>query len=384
MPKNPSLKVGLVFDDTLDSTDGVAQYVKTLGAWLSDQGHQVHYLVGETRLSEWHGGRIHSLAQNVQVRFNGNRLSMPLPAKSAPIDKLLKRHEFDVLHIMAPYSPFMGKKVIQRAPPGTAVIATFHIYPAGRLAVFGSRLLRLALAGSLKRVDSFISVSPVAARFAKDTYRISSQIIPNPVSLNYYKTSHQRRDDSKQRIVFLGRLVPRKGAEQLIRAFNELYKTRPNVELIIAGDGPERAKLDKLVRRFALGNVVEFLGRISEQRKPELLASADIACFPSLYGESFGIVLVEAMAAGAKVVLGGNNPGYRSVLGKQPQLLIDPDDTPEFARRLAVLLDDKTLAAKLSSWQRQHVKAFDIETVGQQIVTVYNGQIALKRKNSNN
>jgi phosphatidylinositol alpha-mannosyltransferase len=78
MTKNRKLKVGLVFDDSLDKTDGVAQYVKTLGAWLSGQGHSVSYLVGETKMTRWQGGQVYSLANNASVKFNGNRLTMPV------------------------------------------------------------------------------------------------------------------------------------------------------------------------------------------------------------------------------------------------------------------------------------------------------------------
>lgn len=378
------LKVGLVFDDTLDSNDGVAQYVKTLGAWLTDNGHDVHYLVGETKISEWHGGRVHSLASNIRVSFNGNRLSIPLPSRRQALESVLRKYKFDVVHVMAPYSPFMGRKIIQLNGGSAPVVATFHIYPSGSLAVAGSKILYLVLRRSLNKVSYFISVSRAAAEFAKSSFNIKSDIIPNPVELEKFKIAAHKEAGDKKRIVFLGRLVKRKGAAELIRAFRDLYRIKPGVELIIAGDGPERAKLEKLVRRYELTNVVEFMGYIQEERKPALLDSADIACFPSLYGESFGIVLLEAMAAGAKVVLAGNNPGYKSVLGEQPQLLVEPLDTPEFTRRLVTLLEDKPSINRLNLWQRQHVKQYDINIVGEQILSIYNGQIALKRKTGNN
>ena len=113
------LKVGLVLDDSLDRNDGVQQYVRALGGWLADQGHTVHYLAGQSRAD---GKTVHSLSRNVNVRFNGNRLSMPLPANAGPIKALLAKEKYDVLHVQMPYSPLMAGKVISNAGPDTAAL----------------------------------------------------------------------------------------------------------------------------------------------------------------------------------------------------------------------------------------------------------------------
>ena len=110
-----------------------------------------------------------------------------------------------------------------------------------------------------------------------------------------------------------------------------------------------------------------------------MLAGAAIACFPSLHGESFGIVLIEAMAAGAGVVLGGANPGYKTVLGGRPETLVDPKNTRQFAKRLEKFLTDAQLAAQIHSWQQSHVKRYDINEVGPSLVKVYYQAIAKQR-----
>jgi phosphatidyl-myo-inositol alpha-mannosyltransferase len=383
MKNGQRLKVGLVFDDTLDSSDGVAQYVKTLGAWLSDQGHEVSYLVGETKLTSWNDGTVHSLAKNIKVRFNGNKLSVPLPARRRRIKRLMADEEFDVLHVMVPYSPFMAAKVIKSASPDTVIIGTFHIFPSGWLSVFGSKLLYTMLRPSLKRFAQIVSVSSAAAGFAGSSYRIKTEIVPNAVDTKRFKVSPMPNGPTK-RIVFLGRLVDRKGADQLIRAFASLLSRYDKVELVIAGDGPKRPALENQTQRLGISDKVRFLGYIDERDKPGLLASADIACFPSLYGESFGIVLIEAMAAGSRIVLAGDNPGYRSVLGDQALLLVNPRKTELFADRLNELLTDDTAIAKLHKWQRDNIDQYDIGTVGRRITDIYNGQIARQLKKSNN
>lgn len=370
------LKIGFVFDDSLDSADGVAQYVKTIGAWLSGQGHEVRYLVGETKLTEWSGGKVYSLAKNIKVRFNGNKLSMPGFSRRRRIKQVLAAENFDVLHIMVPYSPLLAARIINLAPEKTAIVGTFHIFPAGWLSRFGSRLLRLALAYSGRRFHKMLAVSQASADFARSAYGLDPQVLPNAVEISRFRVANP---EEQKDIVFLGRLVERKGARELLEAFNLLSQEMPDVKLKIAGKGALDADLKKYVRVNDLSGRVEFLGFISEEEKARLLAGAAIACFPSLYGEAFGIVLIEAMAAGAGVVLGGDNPGYRSVLGEQEVLLVNPKDKEELATRLKLLLTDKKLADILHDWQESTIKQYDVATVGRQLEDIYRKQIALKK-----
>jgi len=268
--------------------------------------------------------------------------------------------------------------VIRAAGPQTAVVGTFHILPASRLAAAGTRLLRLFYGKNLKRFNLMFGVTTAAAKFARSALGVAVQVLPNVVELKRFQAASAKTQPDKDRIVFLGRLVPRKGAMELLKAFRLLHQDYPEARLTIAGDGPLRPKLEQFVKAEHLSQSVEFLGIIKESEKPTLLASAAIACFPSLYGESFGIVLIEAMAAGAGVVVGGDNPGYRSLLGAQPQLLIDPKDSQGLADRLELLLSDQFLAKRLHAWQTEFVKDFDIEVVGPQVVAAYRRAIAKK------
>jgi phosphatidyl-myo-inositol alpha-mannosyltransferase len=379
------LSVGFLFDDTLDSNDGVAQYVKTVGAWLSSHGHKVSYLVGETKATTCAGGKVYSLAKNQTVYFNGNKLSMPLLSRKSQIEKVLESEQFDVLHVMVPYSPLMSQRVIDAAGPHTAIVGTFHIFPSGLLSKAGSRLLRIVYGRSLRKISAITSVSKPAADFAKNAYGINSSVIPNPVDIGRFGLAQRPSSQFRSmRIVFLGRLAKRKGCRQLIEAFELLSHRLPEARLVVAGDGSHRRPLEKLVEGLRISDKVDFLGYISEESKPELLASADVACFPSLYGESFGIVLVEAMSAGAGVVLAGNNPGYSSVLDAQPVLLVDPMDKQAFAERLYMLLTDHGLRQKLHDWQKADVEQYDIKIVGEQILKLYQGAIAKQPQNRHN
>lgn len=375
------LKVGFVIDTNLDSNDGVQQYVKRLGSWLSAEGHDVQYLTSDSTIKDWSGGPVHSLARKVTVNFNANRITMPLWPRLRSLKRLLEANDFDILHVQAPYSPLLAQQIINRADRHTAVVGTFHIMPTNQLQALGTRLLRSIYGRSLKRFDEFIAVSPAAADFAKKTLGIQPAVIPNPVDTKAFLVNTPRPAGPKKRIVFLGRLVERKGAQWLLEAVEVLSKQRDDLEVIIAGGGPLRPRLESYVASHQLQKIVNFTGFIDEADKPALLHSADVASFPAMYGEAFGIVLIEAMAAGAGVVLAGDNPGYRSVLGQQPKMLIESRDIQGFAARLEELLDNSGLTSKLHAWQNGQIAKYDTSTVGKATLEVYRWAIA-KHANS--
>lgn len=374
------MKIGFVLDDSLDKTDGVQQYVTTLGHWYGKHGHEVHYLVGHTERTDL--PRVHSLSRNIQVHFNQNRMSTPLPAKVKSIRKLLGEEEFDVLHVQMPYSPFMAAKIINNAPKETAIVGTFHILPYSRLESTATRGLAVLLRRSRKKFDRVVSVSEPAAKFARKKFKVHSDVVPNVVDVSHFHTGKKIRkyDNGKLTIVYLGRLVERKGCMHLLKAVEQLHKQNVllMVRVIIAGKGPMESKLKEYVEKHHLGKAVQFVGYIKESDKPDLLASADIAVFPSTGGESFGIVLIEAMAAGAGVVLAGNNRGYRSVMGERPDQIIKPSDTKAFAKTLKHFIINANARKRANKWQTSKVALYDVKAVGKHLLAIYKEALADK------
>jgi phosphatidylinositol alpha-mannosyltransferase len=366
------LKTGLVLDTSLDPADGVQQYVIGIGEWLRGQGHDVHYLVGQTKRTDLQN--IHSLARNIGVSFNGNRTTIPLPTARRGLSRFLAEQKFDVLHVQTPHSPFMGQKLVLAAGPKTAVIGTFHILPYGRLAAAGNRGLGRWLKPSLRRFDQIVSVSPAAAEFAAKSFGIQTDVLPNVIDYKRFNCAKTlpKYDDGTLTILFLGRLVPRKGCRLMLEAVNQLkaVENLPAFRVVICGRGPLEAKLRQYVQQHGLGNKVEFAGFVSETDKPGYYASADIAVFPSRAGESFGIVLLEAMAGGKAAVLAGDNPGYRSVMSRT-ELLFDPMDAAELAGKLKQYLLDARQRDDAAKWGRQYAAGFDINKVGPQLVKIY-------------
>lgn len=367
------MKIGIVFDDSVDRVDGVQQYVKILGRYFMQRGHTVHFLVGESDPSLNPDLTIHSLAKNLSVKANQNRLTIPLPSSSSQVKALLNKEQYDVLHVQVPYSPFMSGKVIAHAPKETAVVGTFHIVAAGFVINTGAKLLSILQGRTKRRFDAWVAVSTAAQDFALSAYGIEMPVVPNPVKVSDFanKKPFQELSD-KQNIVYINRLVERKGCAHLIEAVHDLnqrgkFKDR---RLIVCGKGPLKESLEQKVKDYGLSEKVQFAGFISEDDKPRYLASARLACYPSTGGESFGIVLTEAMAAGA-LTLGGNNVGYASVLGEQPKLLVDPKDTRVFADRIDELMSDEKLRSRLLAWQKASVGAYDQAAVGDALLKIY-------------
>lgn len=368
------LKIGFVLDTSLDPPDGVQQYVVSVGEWLRSQGHDVHYVVGETKRTDL--PNIHSLARNIQVLFNGNRTTIPLPASRRKLKNFLQAQQFDILHVQTPHSPFFAQRLILAASAETAIVATFHVLPDGWLPAIGNRLLGLWLRPSLKRIDAMLSVSDAAAAFARKTFHLNSDVLPNVFD---HKLFHEARplpqyDDDRLTILFLGRLVPRKGCLLLLQAI-ALLKDRtdlPPYRVVVCGRGALERTLKDFVRRHDLENIVEFTGFVSVEDKPRYYASADIAVFPSRAGESFGIVLLEALASGKAAVLGGDNPGYRSVLSPRPDLLFNPKSSQQLAAKLVELLQNATLRSEQAAWGESYTIRFDVNHVGAELVNRYN------------
>ncbi|CAN5691278.1 phosphatidyl-myo-inositol alpha-mannosyltransferase [soil metagenome] len=376
------MKIAFVVDDSLDYPDGVQQYVITIGTWLNNQGHEVHYITSTTVRNDIQN--LHVLTKNFQVSFNGNVLRTPRPLSKQKARAFLRKHAFDILHVQTPYSPLFAGRLAQSAPDETTVVGTFHIAPYTSHEAFLARMIAASTRRSQKKFTSFCSVSSTAQDFAKNAYNLDSEIIPNAVDISRFKNIHSKlRGNTKVTIAFLGRLVERKGCIWFLKSINQLAEddtVRSVVSVRVAGRGPLLISMKEYVAKHRLTDIVSFDGFIDEADKPSYLARADIAVFPSLSGESFGIVLIEAMAAGGPVVIGGDNEGYRTVMGSGSSQLINPTDTKAFTSILKKFVQDTTARKKAVSLQDEIVKHYDISVVGAHILNFYKTASAHKNK----
>jgi phosphatidylinositol alpha-mannosyltransferase len=382
MAKLP-LTIGLVLDTSLDPPDGVQQYVIAIGEWLRVQGHDVHYLVGQTERTDL--PNIHSLSRNIKVKSNGNWTTIPLYARRRNIRRLLNETHFDILHVQTPHHPLMAQRIVLAADRRTAVIGTFHIAAYSWLETVGARVLGWWLRPSLKRFDRILSVSPAAARFAARTFGVKTEVLPNVIDWRRFNAAQplpQYGGDDALTILFLGRLVPRKGCRLLLEAIALLAEEGgvPRFRVVICGKGPEAPRLERFIQDHQLAESVEMVGFVSEEDKPCYYASADIAVFPSRGGESFGIVLLEAMASGRAAVLAGDNPGYRSVMEPQAELLFDPADAKALAASLKTYLLDAEKRRAAAAWGMNYSHDFDTTTVGRKLTAIYRETLRKRRR----
>ncbi len=354
------MKIAYVLDDTLDKSDGVQQAVITIAEHVRKLGHDVHYIVPQTTRTDLKN--IHCISRFVQLKFNGNSVRTPLPAPRSQVKALLKREQFDVLHVQMPYSPLLAGRVIRAAHKNTRVVGTFHILPYNTFAKVGTRLLGIWLSRNLRRFDTTYAVSEPAQQFMQASFGIRPDVLGNPIQYEFFhRYAHDvLKKPPMKNIIYVGRFDKRKGVLQLLMAYRQM-ENQATCSLIMCGKGPLLEDAKRYAEQHKLN--VTFPGFVSEEEKASYLSNATLAVFPSISGESFGIVLTEAMASGAQITLGGNNPGYASVLGAWPEVLFDPNNTEEFAKKLNSFLSDHSKRILVGKAQSEFVKSFDVQYV---------------------
>jgi phosphatidylinositol alpha-mannosyltransferase len=265
--------------------------------------------------------------------------------------------------------PLLSRQLLQRS---TSVnIGTFHAKVT--TALMSRTILKIVspyLNSCMKYLHVLTAVSDSGADYAAGMTDKAITIIPNGIDLEKYRRLPKVKKTPGQTILFVGRLERRKGVKYLLKAFQALSQDNPDLQLVIAGDGPDREKLEMLADDLKLKNI-SFLGFVSEELKLELLARADIFCSPAIFGESFGIVLLEAMAAGT-ICVAGNNSGYEDVMeGLGGISIVNPLDTDDFVRRTNLLLHEQSLGALWQEWAADYVEQFDYEKVVGQYEELY-------------
>lgn len=365
------MKIGIVCPYSIFRSGGVQEHALAQAEELRRRGHIVKLITPKPRKFEG--------ALPDDVIFVGNSANVKTPIKTSlelgisltrdSIDEMLEQESFDLLHIHEPEVPMTGMQILAKAK--CPVIGTFHaIYPdtpmARTMETFRVPFSRTVLA----KLSIMTAVSDAAASYIRKQTEQPVVIVPNGIDLSKYKNPPAFPKGDVRNILYIGRLEKRKGVEYLLKAFAYEFLNDDSVQLVIAGHGPERQKLEELAKDLKLFNVT-FLGFIDEETKIEWLAKADVFCSPALYGESFGIVLLEAMAMGV-VTVAGDNPGYSSVMQGRGQLsLINPKETEEFARRLRLLLEDEEIRESWKSWAQSYVKQFEYTNVVDAYVELY-------------
>ncbi len=365
-----SMKIGLVCPYNITKGGGVQEIVRAQQKLLLARGHDAYIITPLPR--EGAEPEDHMIFVGGSADFSALGTTGQVSAGiNETIDSMLEEQQFDVLHFHEPWVPMLSLQILSRS--NTINVATFHAkLPETVMSRTISKVITPYTRSVLKYIHEFTAVSEAAADYVCSLTERSVAIVPNGIDLSFYKPPARRSDNRKAKTIFyVGRLEPRKGVKYLLRAFKLLQENQPNVSLVIAGDGPDREKLEDLAIDLELQNV-QFVGYVTNDEKRRYLQTADLFCAPALHGESFGIVLLEAMACGL-VTVAGDNPGYASVMqGLGAISLINPKHSAEFARRLELLLEQSDLRSIWRTWAADDVPQYDWNRIIEQYETVYN------------
>ncbi len=365
------MRVGIVCPYTWDVPGGVQAHVRDLATRLVALGHEVSVLTPvddpDAPLPSW----VVPAGRAVPVPYNGSVARLVFgPLSLARTRKWLRDGRFDVLHIHEPTVPSVSMLACFAA--SGPIVATFHTATARSraLQVFGT-----ALQPALEKLTGRIAVSPAARRVVVEHLGGDAVLIPNGVEVARFRDARPLPGRAERpTVVFLGRIDEgRKGLTVLLEALPELVRLVPDVRLLVAGPGDGDAVLGVVPR--TLRGAVELLGLVSEQDKPRVFASGTLYCAPNTHGESFGIVLVEAMATGVPVVASDLAAFRRVLQDGRCGALVPVGDPGALARELAELLADPARRARLSAAGRVAVADYDWPRVLERILQVYDAAI---------
>lgn len=368
------MKIGIVCPYSIARGGAVQEIVRAQRVELAKRGHDVRIIAPQPRDIEGVDleGVIFVGSANDFRSPMGTTTAVSASIDDEALEQMLETEKFDILHFHEPWQPFLSRQILLRSK--SVNVATFHAkIPETFMSRTIVRVVTPYTKGILKYLHELTAVSEAAAEYLSELTDQPITIIPNSIDLSFYRLPAKRHvpePGEPKTILFVGRLERRKGVRYLLEAFQMLEQEDDNVQLIILGNGPSREKMEALAAELELKNVT-FLGYVDNDVKLELLQKADIFCAPAIFGESFGIVLLEAMACGA-VVVAGDNSGYASVMKETGAMsLVNPHDTVEFARRLKLLLHDEALRKAWLAWAKQYVKQFSYENTVSQYEELY-------------
>jgi phosphatidylinositol alpha-mannosyltransferase len=368
-----SLSVGIVCPYSFDIPGGVQYHVRDLASELIRRGHRVSVLAPadpDTPIPDF----MVSAGRSLAVRYNGSVARMAFgPGAARRVRRWLDEGDFDLIHLHEPMTPSVSMLALWQTK--YPVVATFHTsMPRSR----ALQLVEPVLQSSLEKISARIAVSEDARRTLIEHLGGDAIIVPNGVDTSVFGDAQPDPrwvgTPDAPTVAFLGRLdEPRKGLPVFVGAIPAVLAVHPGARFLIAGRGDDgaAAALEQLAAHPGAADQVEFLGGITDEEKASLFASADVYVAPQTGGESFGIVLVEAMSGGA-MVIASDLGAFRRVLDEgNAGLLFRNGDSAHLAERLLEAFAAPDERRRIAEHGREHARRFDWEPVTSQILAVY-------------
>lgn len=379
------MRVGLISFHTFSQPGGVKRHILGLQKEFKKQGIYSKIIAPRRSVKENYGKDVILLGTSFPLGFGGAQSDFCINFNPLSIEKTLKKEKFDILHF---HNCGLFSTLQILASSRALNILTFHanIKRSKFLKNFPIFLYFLDKIAQWK-IDGLIGVAPLNLMVFKK-FKGPKTVIANGIDLNEFNPQVpkiKKFSDSKINILFLGRIEQRKGLIYLLRAYKILSeklgekRVTSNLRLIVAGEGPLKGECQNWAQKNKLKNVV-FEGGIEEKEVPFYYRTADIYCSPAIFGESFGIVLVEAMASGIPVVAFANE-GYKELVKKSNGkiFLVKPKDYKALAEKLEILIKDKELRKEMGEWGIKEAQKYSWPKIADQVLDFY--ELCMKKKN---
>jgi phosphatidylinositol alpha-mannosyltransferase len=360
------MRIGMVCPYSIDVSGGVQSHVLQLAAVMQARGHYVSVLAPaspDVVLPDY----VVSAGKAIPIPYNGSvaRLQF-LPAVHGRVRRWLVQGDFDVLHLHEPNAPSLSMWALRVAEG--PIVATFHTSTTKSLtlSVFGGFLRPMH-----EKIVGRIAVSDVARRWQMEALGSDAVEIPNGVDVGSLSSAPPLDGYPRpgKTVLFLGRYdEPRKGMEVLLEALPKVVQRFADVQLLVVGHGDE----DQLLSQAGqLAKHIRVLGQVDDAEKASAMRSADVYCAPNIGGESFGIVLVEAMAAGTAVVASDLDAFRRVLRDGEVGRLVETGEGDALADALIAMLADDALRERYAAAGSEEVRRYDWSVVASQIMRVY-------------
>jgi phosphatidylinositol alpha-mannosyltransferase len=369
------VKLALVSPYDFAYPGGVTEHVANLADQFIGQNHEVHIVApssdDETEPNASIAAPIHRIGRVVSIPANGSVARITLSLRSyLQAKQLLQEDQFDLVHLHEPMMPALPLTVLRHS--NTTNIGTFHAFRNTPLTYFyGKPILR----PFFRKLHGHIVVSSAAREFVGEYFPADYRVIPNGIDFARF---FQRYDplpelaDNRPTVLFVGRLEKRKGLRFLLRAWPHVLERQPDARLVVVGRGRPLEGYRRFARRqgWSAEDVV-FAGYVPSEDLPRYYQSSDVFCAPNTGQESFGIVLLEAMAAGAPIVA-SDIPGYRDVVTHGVQgLLVEPQNAGAIADAVCRLLGNPELRASMRRAGQAKAQLYDWPRVASQVLDYY-------------
>jgi phosphatidyl-myo-inositol alpha-mannosyltransferase len=369
------LKLALVSPYDFAYPGGVTEHVANLANQFLANGHEVHIVApssdDESEPVSSIAAPVHRIGRVVSIPANGSVARITLSLRSyLQVKRLLQEQQFDLIHIHEPMMPALPLTVLRHS---TSInIGTFHAFRNRPLTYFYSKPI---LRPFFRKLHGHIAVSSAARDFVGEYFPADYRVIPN--GINYARFFERypplpELADRRPTVLFVGRLEKRKGLKFLLRAWPTVLERQPDARLVVVGRGRPLEGYRRFAARqgWSPADVV-FAGYVASEDLPRYYQACDVFCAPNTGSESFGIVLLEAMAAGAAIVA-SDIPGYRDVLGHGVQgVLVEPSNPGAIADAVCRLLGNPELRASMRRAGQDKARAYDWPQVAAQVLAYY-------------